>query len=113
EGTDTGADFAIQNLNVTTASGLLDAQTHLTTASNAEIVLNGLTIQRSTNDFDDVVDGLEISVEAETSGPVTFNIGLDEDGVIAKLKEFTKTYNDVMNFVNGQSGFSEDDGPSG
>ncbi|MEZ5977624.1 MAG: flagellar filament capping protein FliD [Planctomycetota bacterium] len=113
EGTDTGEDFAVQNLTITNPSGVLDTQSHLTTASNAEIVLNGLTIQRSTNAFHDVVDGLEIDVQAETSGPVTFDVGLDEDAVVSKLQDFVKAYNDVVNFVNGQSEFSEDSGPSG
>ncbi|MEZ5977627.1 MAG: flagellar filament capping protein FliD [Planctomycetota bacterium] len=91
---------------------MLDTQSHLTT-SNAEIVLNGL------NDpaLDERVPRRRRRSRdrrpAETSGLVTF------DGRARRGRRRleapglrVKAYNDVVNFVNGQSDF-EDSGPSG
>jgi flagellar hook-associated protein 2 len=112
-GKETGAEFAISNLSFDVGTGDLDTQTQLTTASNAEIVLNGLTIQRSSNDFADVVDGLSIQVESVTTEQVGFTVALDEDGVTDKLQEFVDAYNKVVNFVNAQNAYSEEGGTGG
>lgn len=110
---DTGEDYAITNLSFDVGTGELDTSTQLTTASNAEIVFNGLTIERSSNDFSDVIDGLDIQVQAVTTSQVGFTVELDTEGIEAKLKEFTDAYNKVVDFVNSQSDFSEEDGASG
>jgi len=113
EGTSTGADFAIDNLTVTNAAGNLDTSTQLTTASNARIVFNGLTIERSTNTFSNIVSGLTITAEALTTQPVNATVSLDEQGIIDQLKSFTKAYNDVVNFANTQSKYNADSGTGG
>lgn len=112
-GGETGEDFAISNLSFDVGTGELDTQTQLTTASNAEIVFNGLTIERASNEFTDVVDGLSIQVESVTTEEVGFTVALDEEGVTGKLQEFVDAYNKVVNFVNAQSEYSEDGGTGG
>jgi flagellar hook-associated protein 2 len=123
EGSETGADNAIQNFELTTANDVLGIEEQLSSAKNAIIQLNGLEIQRSTNEFSDVVDGLSFTVESVTGdgdpltdGPgenVEFSVGVDEDGTIEQLKEFTKAYNAVVGFINAQNEYSEDDGAGG
>lgn len=112
-GEKTGADFAIENLTFDVGTGALDTQTQLTTASNAEIQFNGLTIQRSTNDFSNVVDGLNIQVLAESPEPVGVTVSVDEDGIVDKLEEFADAYNKVIDFVNSQSEYTEEGGTGG
>jgi flagellar hook-associated protein 2 len=105
EGTQTGADFAIDNLVVTNAGGNLDTTSQLSDASNARIVFNGLTVERSTNTFTGLVDGLTLEAQALTTQAVNASVSLDADGIITKLKEFTTAYNNVVNFINGQNDY--------
>jgi len=110
---ETGEDYAITNLAFDVGTGALDTETQLTTASNASIVFNGLAIERSSNDFSDVIDGLDIQVQSVTTDPVSFAVELDAEGIEAKLQEFVDAYNKVVGFVNSQSEFTEEGGASG
>ncbi|QDU70012.1 flagellar filament capping protein FliD [Engelhardtia mirabilis] len=115
EGKDTGADYTIQNLDIVSGNGALDVDANLTVAQNAEIVLNGLAIERSSNEFSDVVTGLTFSVEAETpvGAPITFNVGIDDEAIVGSLQEFVNSYNAVMDFIATQSTYDEDKGAGG
>lgn len=114
EGKQTGDDYQINNLSVG-PNASFDVDTQLTQAQNAEIVLNGLAIEKSSNEFGDVVSGLTFSVEktTEVGEPITFNVGLDDEQIMTTLQEFVDTYNEVMDFIAGQSEFSEEDGAGG
>lgn len=114
EGKNTGDDYAITNLAVV-GDGTLDVSGNLTAAKNAKIVLNGLAIERSSNDFSDVVTGLTITAESTTplGEPITFNVGIDADQTMATLQEFVDAYNEVMDFIATQSSYDEDEGAGG
>lgn len=115
ESADTGLDAAINNLSVSNGNLDFDVEQTLSTAQNAQIVLNDLTIERSTNEFSDVVQGLSFTVEAttEVDSPITFNVGVDDEAVLERLGEFVDAYNEVMDFINGQSDYSEENGAGG
>jgi flagellar hook-associated protein 2 len=113
EGESTGADFAISNLSVTSGTPTFGLDSQLSTASNAVIQLNGLTIERESNQIQGAVPGLTINLEGVTTGPVDFTVGLDTEGIIGSLKEFVGAYNAVAGFIGGQSSYSEEGGPSG
>jgi flagellar hook-associated protein 2 len=111
-GDDTGADFAITGLTSTVAG--LSGATHVTTASNAEIVIDGLTVERSSNLFADVLGGVSFTVAQETDAIGTsFTVDVDTDGMKANLKEFVDAYNEVIKFINKQNTFSLEEGPGG
>jgi len=111
-GKQSGADFAITGLDASSIAGM-GAATQITVAANAEFEIDGLAIQRSSNTFSDVVDGLEITLESVSATPVQVSVGVDTDGIKEKLASFVEAYNKVIDFVNGQSKFSEEGGPSG
>ena len=115
ESASTGEENAIAELVVDSAGGTIDVENTLSTAANAQIELNGLTIERSTNEFGDVIDGLGFTVEAltETDTPITFNVGVDDETVLASLDEFVGAYNAVMSFINTQSEYTEAAGAGG
>ncbi len=108
-GDDTGADFAIQGLTVTGSA--LTGQTNLTTASNAQVTIDGLTVVRSTNVFSDVLPGLSFTVSAQ--GSTTFTIDSDLDGIRANAQSLVDAYNAVVDFINSQSSYDLEAGPSG
>jgi len=110
-GSESGSANAISNLGVTVAG--LDSSQTLQTAQNARIVIDGLAVERSTNVFEDVVDGLKITAQAETSSTISFTSEVDTEGIKTKLRELVDAYNEIVDFVNEQNEFSEDDGPGG
>ena len=115
-GKDSGADFAIQNLTVTgvLATNLAFNAAPLVAASNAEVVIDGLTVQRETNDFSDVVGGLSIeAVAADPAKTITFGVAVDQEEIKTKLGEFVESYNAVIDFINTQNTYTEDGGPGG
>ncbi len=113
EGSSTGADNAIQNFELSTPNDSLAIEEQLSIASNALIELNGLTIERDSNEFTDVIDGLSFTVETVTTEPVDFSVSVDEEGTIDQLKEFTSAYNAVIGFINSQNEYSEEGGAGG
>ena len=113
EGSETGLDNAIQNFELTTSNDALAIEEQLSVASNALIELNGLTIERETNEFTDVIDGLSFTVETITTEPVDFSVSVDEEGTLERLTEFTDAYNAVIGFINSQNEFSEEAGVGG
>jgi flagellar hook-associated protein 2 len=121
KGNDTGADYSIDNLQVASlappAPGLADNLSFnapLVEASNAVIELDGLTIQRESNDFTDVLEGIKIeAIAADPTKTITFGVSIDEEGIKEKLTEFVSAYNEVMTFINKQNKYSEDKGAGG
>ena len=111
-GDDTGADFALTSLASTVAG--LTTPANLTPASNAEVVIDGLVVERSSNLFSDVLSGVSFTVSRETDALGTsFTIDVDTEGMKANLKGFVDAYNAMVEFVNKQNTFSLEDGPGG
>ncbi|MEW6073145.1 MAG: flagellar filament capping protein FliD [Planctomycetota bacterium] len=108
-GSGTGADHQITNLSSTVA-GLVNP-VQLTDASNAQITIDGLAVERSTNVFSDVVEGLSFTVQG--LGTTTFSSEVDVEGTKEKFREFVDAYNAVIQFVNGQNSYDEENGPGG
>lgn len=108
-GNDTGADYQISSLTASYAE--LGSATELTDAQNAQVTVDSLLIERSTNEFTDVLDGVSFTAQAE--GATTFTVGVDAEGTKEQLEEVIGAYNDVIDFINRQNRFSEDDGPGG
>ncbi len=102
---ETGTANAITGLATDVAE--LDTISNVSAASNAQIVLDGITIQRSTNDFDDVLAG--VSIQALSAGESTsFTVSVDTDGIKEKLQAFVDAFNAVAKFVNDQNAFDSE-----
>ena len=110
-GNDTGADFTIGELDQSTVPGLTGAELQaLTSASNAVAVVDGLTIERSDNVFDGVIEGVSFTAQATTFGEISFSVEVDNEGVKENVNEFITAYNAVMSFIDGQSQFDAEGG---
>ena len=111
-GDDTGADFAITGL-ASSVAGLTGA-TNVTPASNARIVIDGLEVERSSNLFSDVLQGVSFTVSRTTDLVGTsFTVEVDTAGMKTNVKQFVDAYNEVIKFVNAQNTFSTEGGPGG
>lgn len=108
-GGDTGADYQISSLSATYAE--LGSATEITDAQNARVAVDSLVIERSSNEFADVLEGVTFTARSE--GTTTFAVSVDTEGTKEQLEELLDAYNDVVDFMNGQNAFSEEGGPGG
>jgi flagellar hook-associated protein 2 len=65
-------------------------------ASDAEIVVDGVTITSSTNLFTDAIPGVTFNALARSSSPVTLTITRDDSAVAKKAQTFVDAYNTFM-----------------
>lgn len=66
-------------------------------AQDAEISLNGALFTSDTNTF--TVNGLSITAQDVTDGPISITTDTDYDGIYDMIKDFITEYNDIMNEV--------------
>jgi flagellar hook-associated protein 2 len=72
-------------------------------ASDAVVTVNGVAIQRPSNQIDDAITNVGLDLKKENaSSRVT--IELDYDKIIAAVRNLVEKYNDVMDYINQNSG---------
>lgn len=69
-------------------------QVAVVAASDAKAVINGATITSSTNTI--TANGLTVELKGVTTGDVNITVSNDADGVYDKIKDFFKSYNELM-----------------
>ena len=78
------------------ASGkTLNFDTKLSTASNAELSINGLDVQRTTNVISDLLEGATLTISAPTAGTATVAVEQDYSGIEERIRDLVETYNTV------------------
>ncbi|MFT7670781.1 MAG: flagellar hook-associated protein 2 [Planctomycetota bacterium] len=124
-GKDTGEDFRITGISSTVAglsidgagpdgAGVAQSSNNVTVGSNAVAIIDGLQVERDGNDFTNVIDGVDITVQAaDPDWEITFSVEPDKALVKEKINAFLEAYNGVINFSNEQSKYSEDGGKGG
>ncbi len=91
--------FAIaDNLSGGQALGIVEMQA----AEDAQFVVNGVAITKSTNTVSDVIDGVTLTLKQETASDVRIDLETDTDAIVDSLKELVTAYNSVSSFINTQ-----------
>jgi len=124
-GTETGVDARLTGITSTVAGLTIDgtppdpsgnalSQNNITVGMNAMALVDGLQVTRSDNDFSGVVEGVGITVtKADPDTTISFTVDPDKEAIKTGVQDFIDQYNAVIDFINGQSKYSEEDGPSG
>jgi len=87
---------------------------NLTVGTNAIALVDGLLVERDTNEFEGVLEGVTFTAQsADVGNPVDISIEPDNAAIKSGLKEFVAAYNEVIKYVNEQNKYSEDDGAGG
>jgi flagellar hook-associated protein 2 len=78
--------------------------TSLSSAADAEFVVNGVAMSRSTNTVSDAITGVTLNLKSTTPGgvsptPVTLDIGIDTSSFKTKMTELVASYNDTANLL--------------
>lgn len=123
---DSGESGRITGLNSTIAglsingtapapgSGTAASPNNLTVGLNAKALVDGLLVERDTNEFEGVLEGVSFTAQsADLGNPVDISIEPDNTAIKSSLKSFVDAYNEVVKFVNEQNTYSKDDGAGG
>lgn len=93
-----GTDKVLDNAN---EGGLV------TKGQNAVLTVNGLDIERSSNDF--TINGFNISLQdtynedGAAKKPISLNVSTDVDGMVDQIKKFVDTYNGLIDSLNAKT----------
>jgi flagellar hook-associated protein 2 len=94
---ETGAD---QSFSLTSDDGTGEALTDvafgtpLQTATDASFKVNGLTVSRSSNTVNDVIDGVTLDLFASTSGAARLDMNRDTAGIKSNVQGLVTAYNE-------------------
>ena len=94
---ETGTDksFEVQIDSALTKLG----QTTTQEAKNAEVNLNGMVIESSTNTFANTIPGLSFTVSEVTTNAATLNVSTDTEAIKKNIQEFVDAYNELNDLL--------------
>ena len=77
---------------------------------DALISYNGAQISRPSNEINDVVGGVSMTLQSTTEPgkPAIISIGRDDANIIEQVKEFVKAYNELVSKLNETTRYDED-----
>ncbi len=86
---------------ISTAGGSVGRSRQVVAGADAEMLIDGQYVTRSSNAITDAVAGVTLNLTAAEAGTVVnVNIGRDVDAIAKKLQDFASAYNDVRSFIN-------------
>lgn len=77
-------------------------------AKDAVMSINGISVTRSTNTFENVIDGLTFDVKAE--GQSTVKVEQDLGAVSDRVQSFVDKFNALQSAIDGLAGFNSETG---
>lgn len=105
-------DDVMTALGVTDSAG--DAAVVLQAAQPAKLVVDGVTVERSGNSIDDVIDGVSLTLyRAEEGNSLTLEVDNDLSGIMDQITALVEAYNAFREFVltnqtTGSDGSADD-----
>lgn len=90
-----------QKLGITGDYGEILDTAQLQSAQDAVFKIEGLTIARSSNKIDDVIEGVTFTLQGE--GETVIDIKRDEAAVLDAVRKFVEQYNSTMSFIQSRS----------
>ncbi len=101
----------LQSLGIVDAGGAFVQETP---AAMASVTIDGVTVTSASNDIEDVMPGVSISLYADSAGgTITLEVGQDLDGIVDAITAFVDAYNTyrtlaVLNQTTDSGGAVED-----
>lgn len=90
-----------RELGITGDDGEILDTAQLQSAQDAVFKIEGLTIARSSNKIDDVIEGVTFTLQGE--GETVIDIKRDEAAVLDAVRKFVEQYNSTMSFIQSRS----------
>jgi len=89
----TGATGADSAFSVSSDSGDVDLTSRLTTAVDAQLSLNGVSVSRSTNEVTDLITGVTFSLNNAGFGTAEISVNSDTSAAASALRNLATVYN--------------------
>ncbi len=80
---------------------------------NAEFLYNGVTVNRTRNLVNDLVEGVSLALISESTSAVTVSISEDLSNVTTVVEDFVKSYNNARSFIGEQTFYDPTTGEAG
>lgn len=88
----------------------LTSDLHLQAPQDAQIVMDGLTVYRSSNTVTDLAPGVSLFLhKADPATAVTLQVSEDREAVVEAVQSLVDKYNDVINFIHSRNKYDTDD----
>lgn len=95
DGTDSGLERFAYGPGVT--GGMTRAQEAL----NAQLIVDGVAVERATNSFSDLIPGVQIDLKRAAPGvPVTMGVTRPDAAISEAVSNFVAAYNELLSMVN-------------
>ena len=91
----------ITNLSLNASSSL--SLNNITNATNANLVVDGVSYTRTSNSINDIVMGMTIGVNSTTSSASTVNLTRDTSTLVTNINSMVSAYNDAMSVLSAVS----------
>jgi len=91
-----GAEGTENAFSIASGSADLSFGTQLSTAEDASLTVNGITVSRGSNAIDDVIDGVTLNLQAETTTAQSLSVTTDTSAARSAIENLVATYNDVF-----------------
>ena len=79
----------------------------------SQVVLDGLTLYRNTNQITDALEGVTINLSQTNASDVEFSVAPDSSGIETEVEDFIEKYNDILTEIRSQSQVNSDTGARG
>ncbi len=91
----TGETGASKSFSLTASGNQLSFGTALQTAADAQFKVNGLSMTRSSNQVNDLIDGVTLDLYTTTSTPTRLDLNRETASIKDKIKGLVSAYNDL------------------
>lgn len=78
-------------------------------AQDAELTFNGISVTRSTNEVEELIDGVTFDLTNTTSSS-TITIARDEDVIVERLQNFADSYNELQSIIKEVTAYDAETG---
>ena len=72
-------------------------------AQNATATINGLAVSSATNSLSNVISGVTLNLNKQTTSAVTVNVALDTSSIKQAVTSFAKAYSDMNGYITSQT----------
>ncbi len=108
-GKDTGASSTLTiDTSGLTGTGTVPTFTETSTASDASLTVNGITVTSADNTVGDVVSGLTFNLEDVTTSAVTVTVETDVDTTVETLTTFVDAYNALRQYIRTHRAYDDE-----
>ncbi|MCB1907773.1 MAG: flagellar filament capping protein FliD [Rhodocyclaceae bacterium] len=93
---------------------LAGAMEQTVAAKDAVVVVDGITVTKSSNVITDALEGVTLNLVGTNEGtPTTLDVSQDVDAIKGKIEAFVNAYNELNTLIRSETSFNVDTGKAG